>query len=59
MFRFLIENNFISSNQSDFKPGDLGINQILSRTLKIYKSLDDEFEVRCVFIHISKVFDKI
>ena len=29
MFKFLIENNLISSNQSGFKPGDSCINQLL------------------------------
>ena len=35
MFRFLIENNVISSNQSSFMPGDSYINQLLSITHKI------------------------
>ena len=59
MFRFLIENNLISSNQSGFKPGDSCINQLLSITHEIYKSFDDGFEVRGVFLDISKVFDKV
>ena len=36
MFRFFISNNFISQNQSGFKPGDSCINQLLSMTYKIY-----------------------
>ena len=59
MFRFLIENDLISSNQSGFKPGDSCINQLLSIILEIYKSFDDGFEVRGVFLDISKAFDKI
>ena len=59
MFRFLIENNLISSNQSGFKPGDSCINQLLSITHEIYKSFDDGFEVRGVFLDISKAFDKV
>ena len=59
MFRFLIENNLISSNQSGFKPGDSCINQLLSITHKIYKSCDDGFEERGVFLDISKAFDKV
>ena len=58
MFGFLIENNLISSNQSGFKPGDSCINQLLSITHKIYKSFDNGFEVRGVFLDISKAFDK-
>ena len=60
MFRFLIENNFISSNQSGFKPGDSCIYQLLSITHKIYKStFDYGFGVGGVFLDISKAFDKV
>ena len=59
MFRFFIENNLISSNQSGFKPGDSCINQLLSITHEIYKPFDDGFEVRGVFLDISKAFDKV
>ena len=58
-FRFLNESNLISSNQSGFKPGDSCINQLLSITHKIYKSCDDGFEERGVFLDISKAFDKV
>ena len=58
MFGFLTESNLISSNQSGFKPGDSCINQLLSITHKIYKSFDNGFEVRGVFLDISKAFDK-
>ena len=59
MFRFLIENNLIFSNQSGFKPGDSCITQLLSITHKIYKSFDDRFQVRGVFLDISKAFEKV
>ena len=59
LFRFFIENSLISSNQSGFKPGNSCINQLLSITLKIYKSFNDGFEVRGVFLDISKAFDKV
>ena len=59
MFRFLIENYLISSNQFVFKPGDSGINKLLSITHKTYKSFDDGFEVKGVFLDISKAFDKV
>ena len=49
----------ISSNQSGLKPGDSCINQLLSITHKIYKCFDDGFEVRGVFLDISKAFDKV
>ena len=59
MFEFFIENELISSNQSGFKPGDSCINQLLAITHEIYKSFDDGFEVRGVFLDISKAFDKV
>ena len=59
LFEFFIDNELISSNQSDFKPGDSCINQLLSITHEIYKSFDDGYEVRGVFLDISKAFDKV
>ena len=59
MFSFFIENGLISQDQSGFKPGDSCINQLLSITDEIYKSFDDGWEVRCVFLDISKAFDKV
>ena len=59
MFRFFIENELISPNQSGFKPCDSCINQLLAISYEIYKSFDEGFEVRGVFLDISKTFDKI
>ena len=58
MFEFFIKNELISSNQSGFKPGDSCINQLLAITLEMYKSFDDGFEVRGVFLDISKRLTK-
>ena len=58
-FTFFIENSLISPNQSRFKPGDSCIDQLLAITHEIYKSFDDGFEVRGVFLDISKAFDKV
>ena len=59
LFEYFIENNLISPNQSDFKPGDSCTNQFISITHEIYQSFDDGFEVRGVFLDISKAFDKV
>ena len=59
MFPFFIKNGQISQNQSGFKPGDSCVNQLLSITHEIYKSFDDGFDVRSVFLDISKAFDKV
>ena len=59
LFEYFIENDLISPNQSGFKPGDSCTNQLISITHEIYQSFDDGFEVRGVFLDISKTFDKV
>ena len=59
MFEFFIRNDLISQNQSGFKPGDSGINQLLAITHEIYKYFDSCLDVRAVFLDISKAFDKV
>ena len=59
MFTFFTENNLISPNQSGFRHGDSCVNQLLAITHEIYKSFDEGFEVRGVFLDISKAFDKV
>ena len=53
MFTFFTENNLISPNQSGFRPGDSCVNQLLAITHEIYKSFDEGFEVRGVYLDIS------
>ena len=59
MFELFIQNNLITPNQSGFKTGHSCINQLISITHEIYKSFDDGYEVRGVFLDISKAFDKV
>ena len=59
MLTFFIKNDLISQNQSGVKPGDSCFNQILPITHLKYKSFDDVFDVRSVFLDISKAFDKV
>ena len=54
-----MENELISPNQSGFKSGDSCINQLLAITHEIYKSFEDRYEVRGIFLYISKAFDKV
>ena len=54
MFEFFIKNNLISSNQSGFKQSDSCVYQLLSITHEIYQSFDNGFEVRGIFLDISK-----
>ena len=55
----MIQNDLISQHQSGFKPGDSCINHLLLITHEIYQSLDEGFDVRSVFLDISKAFDKV
>ena len=59
LFEFFIQNNLITPNQSGFKAGESCINQLISITREIYKSFDDGYEVRGVFLNISKASDKV
>ena len=59
MFGFFLDKGLISANQSGVKPEDSCINQLLSITHNIYKSFDDGYKVRGVFLDISKVFDSL
>ena len=59
MFEFFIENHVISQHQSCFKPGDSCINQLLLITPKTHQSFNDGFDVRSLFLDISKTFDKV
>ena len=56
---FFLANNLLAPTQSGFKPGGSCINQLLSITHEIYSSFEDGFEVRSVFLDISKAFDKV
>ena len=57
-FEYFIENDLVSPNQSGFKPVGSCTNQLISITHEIYQSFDDEFEVRGIFLNISKALDK-
>ena len=59
MFKFFTDNSLISQNQSGFKPGDSSTNQLLSITYQIYKWFHDGHEVRSLFLHMCKAFDKV
>ena len=47
-----------SENQSGFKRSDSCVNQLLAITHEIFSSFDNNYEVRGVFLDISKAFDK-
>ena len=59
MFTYFIENNLISENKSEFKSGDSCVNQLLAITHEIFSRFNDNYQVRGVFLDISKAFDKV
>ena len=59
MIKLFIEYDLILSNQSDFKPGDSCVFQLVFTTQEVYRSFDKGHEVRAVFLDISKAFDKV
>ena len=59
MLKYFLDNNLITPEQSEFRPGDSCKNQILSITHDIFTSFDSGLEIRGVFLDISKTFDKV
>ena len=61
LYTYLVANNLITKNQSGFRPGDSTTNQLLYLIDEIHKAFDcvESFEVRAVFLDISKAFDKV
>ena len=61
LYNYLDENNLITKNQSGFRPGDSTTNQLLYLVDEIHQAFDnnESFEVRAVFLDISKAFDKV
>ena len=61
LFNHFIKNDFFTKCQSGFKPGNSCISQLLPIVHEIHLSSDcaPSADVRGVFLHISKVFDKV
>ena len=61
LYTYLHTNNLLTKNQSGFRPGDSTTNQLLYLIDEIHQAFDctESFEVRSVFLDISKAFDKV
>ena len=61
IFEYLQENNLLCENQSGFRRSDSCEYQLLSIVHEIYASFDCNrpFDVRVVFLDISKAFDRV
>lgn len=58
VFHYLIENNLLNSNQSDFMPGDWCVHQLMPVNHEIYVSVDTNpsVEGRGIFLDTYKAF---
>ena len=61
LYNYLQTNNLITKNQSGFRPGDSTTNQLIYLIDEIHQAFDSAecYEVRSVFLDISKAFDKV
>ena len=59
LYNFLSEIFFLNPLQSDFRPDDSTVNQLICLVHKIYDALERGKEVRMVFLDISMAFGKV
>ena len=61
LYSYLHANNLLTKNQMGFRPGDSTTNQLLYLLDEIHQAYAStkSFEVRAVFLDISKAFDKV
>ena len=59
MYRYLVVNDLISKHQPGFRPDDSTTNQLLFLVHTIHLALDEQKEVRSLFLDMSKAFDKV
>ena len=59
IYRYLVVNDLISKHQSGYRPGESTTNQLLSIVHTIHLALDEQKEVRSIFLDMSKAFDKV
>ena len=61
LYSYFTSNGLITKNQSGFRSGDSAINQLIELVNEIHKSFDqrNSYEVRSIFLDISKAFDKV
>ncbi len=59
IYHFLKANDLLKTNQSGFTPGDSTINQLINICNKIHCQLDNDYEIKAVFLDLSKAFSKV
>ena len=59
LYQYLVSNNLLIEKNSGYKKHDSTICQLLLLCDKIYKGIDEQKEVRVVFLDASKAFDRV
>ena len=61
IYRYLDKNKLLNTNQSEFRPKDSCVYQLIEIIHNIFSSFDcnPTLETRAVFLDISKAFDKV
>ena len=61
LLTYIERENLLNINQSGFRANDSCINQLISITQEIYCAFNcnPSLEVRGIFLHLSKAFDKL
>ena len=56
MYKFFLDNNLLSPNQSGFRPGDSTISQLLAITTEIYNVFENRKETRAALLQAPVAF---
>ena len=61
LYSHLVSCNLLNPNQSELRPGDSTVNQLISIMHTIFKAFDcnPSLDVRSVYLDISKAFDRV
>ena len=61
LYKYLDENNLLTTNQSGFRSNNSCVHQLIKITHDIYQAFDNNpsLETRAVFLDLSKAFDRV
>ena len=59
LYKFCIDHNVLTPRNSGFKKLDSTVNQLIHVSHLIYKGLDCSDKIACVFLDLSKAFDRV
>ena len=59
LFNYLHDNNLLSTDQSEFQPGDSTVNQLNYIYYILAEADDHKKDIQIVFCDISKAFDRV